>query len=456
MKLRFKSNKTAKELWYMTCRNQVLSEDFMRKHKDELAWDQVSFHQKMSIEFAEEFRDRLWWDAVNRNTHINEQFIRHFYTDEDILHRYMRGMTPETDKTKMGRSMAFRQMWFDITKHHRLSEEFIREFRYDVDWDVVSSSYEHLSQDFIREFKDRLRFDGVSKTHIFKKMKDLEEFADEVNWDNISRYQTIEENFIRKWSEKLNIKDLFFNSTSYRESKLKVSDEFLKDVTNIFADVDPDFIISFISTNFRMAPKQVVQFIEAYKDKINWSAISRQHLPIKFIEKHANELDWGVLSAWQKFTQPMIEKYKNKLDWNQISMNGFISDEIIINNIDKFSASECDFMLAYRQFKEDTLDIYPIHGDGWRKICEDQHLSEDFIRKHIKNISWTYIVQYQKLSENFIREFADKLDWGDVSTWQKLSEKFIWEFRNKLDLVHVLDSNKLSEKFIEKLVKEYE
>lgn len=104
----------------------------------------------MSIEFAEKYVNKLWWDAVVRNPNLSEEFIKHFFIKEDIFKKYMKGNSPETDKTNMGRSMAFRQMWWAITKHHKLSEEFIREYNNSVDWNVITDEYQHISFNFIR------------------------------------------------------------------------------------------------------------------------------------------------------------------------------------------------------------------------------------------------------------------------------------------------------------------
>ena len=45
--------------WIAICRNQRLSEDFMRKFKDKLSWKEVALNQKMSDAFKEEFSDQL-------------------------------------------------------------------------------------------------------------------------------------------------------------------------------------------------------------------------------------------------------------------------------------------------------------------------------------------------------------------------------------------------------------
>ena len=66
--------------------------------------------------------------------------------------------------------------WRELSRHNGLTEEFIREFKNDVDWSRISK-YQNLSEDFIREFKDR------------------------VDWDWIAKYQRLSKNFIREFKD---------------------------------------------------------------------------------------------------------------------------------------------------------------------------------------------------------------------------------------------------------------
>lgn len=68
--------------------------------------------------------------------------------------------------------------WYEVSYHRGLSENFIREFKNEVDWYFISCR-QKLSEDFIREFKD------------------------DVDWRCISTYQKLSEDFIRKFKDKL-------------------------------------------------------------------------------------------------------------------------------------------------------------------------------------------------------------------------------------------------------------
>ena len=91
--------------------------------------------------------------------------------------------------------------WVKISKHQKLSEEFIREFQYKVWWKDISR-YQKLSEDFIRAFKDEVCWVTISR---YQKLSEtfIREFKDKVYWWNISRYQNISEEFIREVKEKM-------------------------------------------------------------------------------------------------------------------------------------------------------------------------------------------------------------------------------------------------------------
>ena len=62
--------------------------------------------------------------------------------------------------------------WRSISKHYKLSGDFIRDHQDKVDWGFIST-YQKLSEDFVREFQNK------------------------VDWTYISTYQNLSENFIK-------------------------------------------------------------------------------------------------------------------------------------------------------------------------------------------------------------------------------------------------------------------
>ncbi len=72
--------------------------------------------------------------------------------------------------------------WNEINfyKDNKLSEDFIREFQNNINWELVSQ-YQQLSEDFIREFYNRVDWYYISA---YKKLSEdlTKEFQDKINW----------------------------------------------------------------------------------------------------------------------------------------------------------------------------------------------------------------------------------------------------------------------------------
>ena len=66
----------------------------------------------------------------------------------------------------------------DFYRNNTLTEDFIRKFQNDVNWDCISSC-QKLSEDFIREFKNK------------------------VNWWYVSKYQKLSEEFKEEFKKEL-------------------------------------------------------------------------------------------------------------------------------------------------------------------------------------------------------------------------------------------------------------
>ena len=60
------------------CREQKLTENFIRKHADKIQWHLIPIYQTLSLDFIREFADKMNWLAVSVNQHLNERFIEEF------------------------------------------------------------------------------------------------------------------------------------------------------------------------------------------------------------------------------------------------------------------------------------------------------------------------------------------------------------------------------------------
>ena len=150
----------------------------------------------------------------------------------------------------------------------------------------------------------------------------------------------------------------------------------------------------------------------------------------KFFDNNINnfEVDYYMLSRYQKLSESFIKKYKDKVYWNYISIYQTLSEKFIEKYIDKV---DLYLISIYQKLSEEFIEKHYYKVD-WYWISIYQKLSEPFIEKHIDKVDWYNISINQKLSESFIEKYKDKVYWNYISLYQTLSESFIEKHKNKL------------------------
>ncbi|TWT04357.1 hypothetical protein FQV26_15570 [Planococcus sp. CPCC 101016] len=68
---------------------------------------------------------------------------------------------------------------------------------------------------------------------------------------------------------------------------------------------------------------------------------------------------------------------------------------------------------------------------SWNQICQEEQLSERFIKENLDQVNWKLISSHQDLSEGFIRKYRNRLFWADIIKTQKLSETFIEKYADE-------------------------
>lgn len=62
-----------------TFQREVLTEQFVRNHRDQLRWLSVSFHWRFDLNFLREMKDYVDWRPLCSHIKMDEVFIREFY-----------------------------------------------------------------------------------------------------------------------------------------------------------------------------------------------------------------------------------------------------------------------------------------------------------------------------------------------------------------------------------------
>ena len=64
--------------WSLLCKNETLSEDFIREFADRVDWAYISYYQTLSEDFIREFADRVNWNGISRCQTLSDEFRKEF------------------------------------------------------------------------------------------------------------------------------------------------------------------------------------------------------------------------------------------------------------------------------------------------------------------------------------------------------------------------------------------
>ena len=79
----------------------------------------------------------------------------------------------------------------------------------------------------------------------------------------------------------------------------------------------------------------------------------------------------------------------------------------------------------------EAKDLKDKRSIPWNQICQEERLSEKFIKENLEQVNWKLISSHQELSEGFIRKYRNRLFWNEIIKTQKLSENFIEKFADE-------------------------
>jgi hypothetical protein len=208
--------------------------------------------------------------------------------------------------------------WTHISKHQKLSEEFIQRNSDRVDWDWISA-YQKLSEEFIQRNSEK------------------------VNWDWISKYQKLSEEFIQRNSEKVN--------WVYISIHQKLSEEFIQRNSD---KVGWNHIGKY--------QKLSEEFIQRNSEKVNWNWISMyQKLSEEFIQRNSEKVNWYRISMYQKLSDEFIQRNSDRLIKDFKNNNWlYKSPEERLEEISKSKLYEIegDFVIAYKGIRKDRYSKY--------------------------------------------------------------------------------------------------
>lgn len=203
--------------WYKLALNQILSEDILEKYIDKWDWGIISQEQFLKLKFIIKYSDKINWRLLPLNIKtqylFNDTFVEYF-CDKPFWDNigWMDKITLECI-FKFKQSMTV-DGWLSILEHKNLDTSYIVEILdYIPDnkktdaWVLISNS-QLLDDEFIDKFHDKLNWKDICLFH-------------SLNWDMIKKYHN---NILLKY---LSHNDCMNNDLAYiiKENASLFSDE---------------------------------------------------------------------------------------------------------------------------------------------------------------------------------------------------------------------------------------
>ncbi|MEG0729648.1 MAG: hypothetical protein RR420_08500 [Anaerovoracaceae bacterium] len=412
-------------------RIKKLLEQEMKERNCSIDWESVGFCMRrmyglpihgqtkklikeiLNDEYCERFGEKIGWSIISEFGGISDEFIRKH--SKKIIWIYVISYCSEE---------IIREFFFEILK---VCREYIG---YD---DVLSYEFSgrlsnklFFSEQFLRDFQKYLSFSYLSYDQLFTNSS-IVEHKNQISWfrlfhNNYNMRNKIDESTLRE------VCDLFSERNwGYMCSSQSLSENFLIEFSdkihwdnlneNTIMNLSKEFIMKFHDKlNLRYIKKEDAFDIFYYIIEKDASSIKRiidsEIMPDQLIDLYApliNDDNWGILSKYPNLSLEICEKFKEKLNWREIS---------------RYHEIDIDFM----EFFQERLN--------WREISF-RSLPEEFLRKFKKMLNWEYVCEFSKLSEKIMEDLSDYMNWKKVSYNQKISEGFIKKHIEKLDIIAI-------------------
>lgn len=270
---------------------------------------------------------------------------------------------------------------------------------------------------------------------------------------NLTSKILLEEDF---WNKIYELK-LFNLIIKYQNLNIDI----LNKIIDLNSDLDWDILCQYQNLT--------IDIMEKYKEKINWNIISEnQFMTIEFIIANKDLINWEELGTNSKIqfllNETFLELFKDYNLWAALIWSKNITNEYVIDNLDKLSKDQILELLEVRKLSEENIkDIIIKYGDIdgiYSAILEGQNISLEFINENFDKLNFDDIITNQNINYDFIIKFKDinclkKLSYNDNLDEELILKIYenINEFKDEFDWDYISEYIDLSESTI-KIIKE--
>lgn len=177
------------------------------------------------------------------------------------------------------------------------------------------------------------------------------------------------------------------------------------------------------------------------------------------LEKQWDNLDKDMVAAYQKMSLTFIQKHENDIDFNILSINPFLTYEIIDKYLSKINwvntcmnavKLENGFIFNYRtKMVWNLLLTHQILDNLLLVQLASYYKTKGARCKNAKNF-WTSVSRTQPLDCDFVEYFKRNINFEELSQNPYLSSDIVDKFINRLDIPLVLANIKIDENVVKK------
>lgn len=252
--------------------------------------------------------------------------------------------------------------WYKLSVY-KLPQDFMELCSMYIIWPYVAE-YQILSEDCIIKYTEYVTLNSSDKGNLmlwwraisrFQKLSEdfMDKYSNKLNWVVMTQYQTLSNNLMVKYFDKLNhVKAPLYQNLSEK----------------LIIDCCDRAIQFFKSHNYRWYNGNDIM-VECDILSINnihdwWGIVSKyQLLSEEFIDNYSGQLNWQYIIQYQSLSNKLIEKYSHLINWSKINVYHNVPLEYIDNNVIDIQGSH----FPSNQF------LFEQH---WRDIFFDQ-ISQD-------------------------------------------------------------------------------
>lgn len=427
--------------WKVAVQTQTIPNDVLEENMHKMDWGDVQKNQELSVDFIRDHKDAINIELVLKSRKYPQEVLNLIVSDctpNNLPNLLRLIVTYQTiDEQFMLQHWEFLNRDILAAKQ-TLSPEFITSHIADFNVNTLAM-YQKLPEAIIISQFDKIQPSILIKMPLPGTI--LMEHFSKFNTTDIAKYQNITPGVLEQLKKSMSVEQC--------------------------AIILRNRVIN--HTAHKLPPLVNIAVREQCIESMNWEEISMLKLSVDFIRAHVNQLNMFNIASNSDLSIEDVTLIKMNTIERYVWWTKQSSD-IVKKTCDTYeywwthNSSEADVMTLSQTDHNIFVGLFQKHSNlvqivknhtlpewflelmvsklDWYWVCRIQKLSNTIITKYINLIDPTYLVEYQMLSEDFIIANKDILMWDLVSKHQIITERMVNDCSDYIDIA-ALETNKV-------------